>query len=798
MLFENLDVKKEYVFIVFKELKQYLLIKKASNPQLNIKIYSLEDLEKGVFGETTIESIKESLPFCGDDFSIAKKFISYIKKGVDVNLDERINKIKENLIKKDLLFIDQNFSQVFKNKEIYILGYSKENIELNHCLQLLNINNPKYFSLENLFPQSDFDVYKFARNDEEIRYAFIKILDLLKSGVKPDEIRILTDTTNNYFYLKLFEKEFGLILDIDQNQTLYDTKIAKILEKEIENLTIDNFDSFDDQSENFKDIKDILTYFDFFNLKNKLNNFKNILKEYKIHDSLTTESIKVTSNIDYTLNKHIFVLGFDSNLYGKSSKNNDYFDDNLKEKFNLNASAIKNIEYDTLYEYFLRTNNIFYLYYHESDGNKRDISFYLHKRYPKKEEQKIHIKNPEVLKREYSEVVAKLYYSYYFDLNYKFYLRTKYFDLYKNYFGTLPRYNPDFSGANVKARTYKNYSYSEIDKYYGCPFKYFCDRILKLDEYESNYFADAGNLIHKVLESTYDETKEFDEVFEIISKEYEDKFSEIQKQLVLKIKKVAKYVFYKLREDYKKNNLKKAYAERQIVIQDNLHDYKINGRIDSILEVEAKSIRAVQIIDYKTGSTKNINDTCLYGINLQLPVYMYLLKNSEDFKDVTISGTYYIHLFDKDRYNNFFENDFEASKEAYLKDGITLGDVDIFKMFENDIQETRTSSQVSKIKLKANGDFSRHKDVNFIDPIVEIDDDGNEHQYPCLVRQAFDVFNSLIDENYYEISPFKPSASDEGACRYCEYKDICFNNHKLDRIKKAIVKFKGCEYKDEE
>ena len=48
--------------------------------------------------------------------------------------------------------------------------------------------------------------------------------------------------------------------------------------------------------------------------------------------------------------------------------------------------------------------------------------------------------------------------------------------------------------------------------------------------------------------------------------------------------------------------------------------------------------KVIAVIDYKTGD-KNIKlDTLEYGINIQLPIYLYLLKKSSRFKNSVIAG----------------------------------------------------------------------------------------------------------------------------------------------------------------
>lgn len=46
------------------------------------------------------------------------------------------------------------------------------------------------------------------------------------------------------------------------------------------------------------------------------------------------------------------------------------------------------------------------------------------------------------------------------------------------------------------------FSYSQVEDFYGCPFKFFCKRILKLDSHfdDSFYPLKSGNLVHSIMQ----------------------------------------------------------------------------------------------------------------------------------------------------------------------------------------------------------------------------------------------------------------------------------------------------------
>ena len=59
-------------------------------------------------------------------------------------------------------------------------------------------------------------------------------------------------------------------------------------------------------------------------------------------------------------------------------------------------------------------------------------------------------------------------------------------------------------------------------------------------------------------------------------------------------------------------------------------------------------ITYVSIIDYKTGNADINLNNIEFGLSLQLPVYLYLIKHTDIFKNVVVVGVFI--------YKNFFMN----------------------------------------------------------------------------------------------------------------------------------------------
>ena len=63
-------------------------------------------------------------------------------------------------------------------------------------------------------------------------------------------------------------------------------------------------------------------------------------------------------------------------------------------------------------------------------------------------------------------------------------------------------------------------SYSSIDNYNRCAFRYYLNNILKITEFEETFAQNIGTIFHNVLSKAFKENFDFDLEFENVIKEY--------------------------------------------------------------------------------------------------------------------------------------------------------------------------------------------------------------------------------------------------------------------------------------
>ena len=226
------------------------------------------------------------------------------------------------------------------------------------------------------------------------------------------------------------------------------------------------------------------------------------------------------------------------------------------------------------------------------------------------------------------------------------------------------------------------YSISQLETFVSCPFKYFLERVLKIeitDEPDEEVEAvQIGSLLHNILYQFYSQLKEkkivlsncSDKVFSIASKilfdiaekETEDllrnsplSFYEKEKIIGVNENREASILYqFLLTERESKSGRTPAHFETNFGVVDKeqdkslslpepliLDDIKLRGKIDRI-DIDNNS-NEFEIIDYKSGSKRVTTSEIIDGLSLQLPVYVWaakellMSKTDENFNPVAMT-----------------------------------------------------------------------------------------------------------------------------------------------------------------
>lgn len=211
----------------------------------------------------------------------------------------------------------------------------------------------------------------------------------------------------------------------------------------------------------------------------------------------------------------------------------------------------------------------------------------------------------------------------------------------------------------------KAYSISQLETYATCPFKYFLERVLKIEITEEPdeeiEAVEIGSLLHAILFEFYVEIRDkniiikncSDKIFKIA----ENSIFKIAEKHVSEITKDSPFAFFEeekifginserknsllykflVNEREDESNRNPNYFEVSFGVKDNEHDellysdeplnyenIELRGKIDRI-DIN-KNEKTFEVIDYKSGSKKARKSEIEKGTSLQLPVYIWAVK----------------------------------------------------------------------------------------------------------------------------------------------------------------------------
>ena len=681
--------------------------------------------------------------------------LEHIKYAINSNLEDSkiifLKTLYEDLKNQNLLILDPYFKESLKNLKMIVL--EPDSLD-PFTLSLLKSYKATYIPLKKENKRNSF-LYSFATTEEECEFVFNEISDLIKTGESIENIKVCILGEEYIPFFKRFSYLYHIpFTKLEHNSILSCVETKEFLEGIREKKKEDLFFYYQEKNSN-------LALF-----------FLNIINEYYFVEDLNLvyeeiyEKLKNTylddkdigiemvsfENLSWYNDKFVFLLGFNLENIPKTYKDIDYFNDSLKEKLGLFTSIKKNrYAHDKAIETINSLSNLSISY-----KNTDPYGSY----YKSNLIEELELKE-EVITTENttSSLYNKMKLTMYFDQMLKYgskhpkipLLYSTYKDIsYLTYSNKYTKIKEDLSEITL--------SYTSINNYYHCAFRYYIDSILKLNQFEETFSLRIGTLFHFVLSKMYEKDFSFEEVWN----EGLKKFSYNKKeQFYLKeLKEELKDIIEVLKYQLKLTGLTKVKLEEQISLK--YGEDTFTGIIDKIMFKEKDGNTYLTIIDYKTGTPK-INMTNLkYGLDMQLPVYVYLVKKSNLFLNPKVIGFYLEQiLFEKGTYDSK-KTEEEQRIEKLKLNGYSIEDPYLVSMFDESYEESQMIKGM-KITSKGFGPYAKVLSEDAMDNLVDIVD--------SKVQEAF----SSIREKDFSINPKVINGENIG-CSYCKYKDLCFKS----------------------
>lgn len=726
------DITSDTLIICNDDVKDKIIGLNLLKP---IKIMNMNSfLSKYLFSydENTIMYVMDTYHI---KYDIALEYIKnlyYVKEHYYDNdkLDFLVN-LKKELSDKGLLIYNDYFKDYLERVKIIIYDIYLDRYLLDIFSDL------DYSVIYREYHNYSHDIYEFSDMESEVNYVAKSICKLIDNGVNVNKIK-LTNIDESYYYEinKIFSL-YHLKVNIP-----YQSKLSSYpLVQEFINLYIDN----DNISEILDKINDhSVIYQELVKVINKYLIFENkSLLLYKIENSFIKSDgydngIEIINYLDYVSedDEYIFMLGFNEGVIPKYFMDTSYITDNVCDMVLLDKTKDKNIKLKERIKLIIGDIKNLVITYKLKDL-KRSY-------YPSNLVSLYNVENICEDDNSYSEIYDKIrlvkYYDDYFKYGYKDHNLSV---LRNNYKLKYNSYDNKYKGID-RVMDKLNLSYSKMQIYNKCAFRYYLSDILKLDIFKENFSTIIGSMVHYVMEKCLS-NNEIDTdkyVYEFLG---DRQFNKKEEFFLDKYKKSIKELLDQVLLEREYMLFRDAMYEKRIDIDygNNVH---FVGIIDKILYYVDDDVTYVSLIDYKTGSDDISLKYLKYGLNMQLPIYLYL-STKLGFKNV--------------KYPGFYLQKFNIIKKDYRLEGYSNSDKDTLAVIDKNYDNSKI---IKGLKTNKDGSFSRYSNVLSDDEIDQIIDDS---------KKMIDAVIDKIKNNKFDINP-KVSDGVNIGCEYCKFKDICF------------------------
>ncbi len=307
---------------------------------------------------------------------------------------------------------------------------------------------------------------------------------------------------------------------------------------------------------------------------------------------------------------------------------------------------------------------------------------------------------------------------------------------------------------------------SKFDTFNRCRFMYFCRYGLRVESLQPAEFnaMQRGTVVHYVLQrvvedygkgiSQLDAVRISDLVNKYIS-EYLDNvagYTDIEtpylKYLISTIKRTLNYVVERLALEFAQSDFEPVKCELKIAADGDLPSIEIPIEDKGILELKGVVDRLdkwngyIRIVDYKTGHRDFRLPDILFGQNMQMLIYLYAVSRSAQFGGKT-AGIFYMPA----------SRDKTGTKSARRMNGLVAADTELITAMEKE----NAGEFVPKYSEKSPSDsFIKEEDFDKIFEFIE----------NRLHRTGSEIYGG-------DIAADPVDGLDSGACKYCEYKNVC-------------------------
>ena len=780
-------IDEETIIIIPNNIKSKILRYIDSLDKLiNVKIFDFNEIKHHIFFDYDEDALLYLMDQYNYKYDVSKILIDnmYYVENKQYK-SEKLNQLctlKQELENNQLLKKDNLFLGNLSSRPVIVYGY--DYIDKFQSRILSYFDNVKIID-SNTLDNKNITVYEGNTLLDESNFVLSQIAKLIDEGIDINKIKITNIDTNYNHTLTTLSKMYNIPINISKNSSIISTSICKIfLEKlniastlteavEMWNneITVNNINS--------KIYEKIITIC---NNYIKYNYPFSVIKEAIIYKLKNTKlpnknlvnSVEVVpfSNTIFLDDEYVFLMGFNQGVCPGIAKDEDYISDALKEELDLSlTNEINLLEKEAVIRKINSIQNLVISYKLKSISE----DFYSSNLIKELDMNVEKITLDTIYSKEFSMIsLGKM-----LDELIKYDYKDNLLDSYYNSV-SIPymKYDNKYTGIS-KEKLIKKLnnklllSYSTIDNYYRCAFRYYIASVLKIDKYCETFKTFVGNLFHYILSVSFNDDFDLNKEWDNYIKDKELSVSE--QFFLVKLKDELKLIIDEVKYLHKETGLTDNYFEKKIYI-DKSKDIPVTfmGIVDKIMYKSVNGEELISIIDYKTGNPSTSLYNIVYGIDMQLPVYLYLVKYSNLFTNPKFVGFYLQKILHNEILKSNNKTYLDQKKDNLKLIGYSTTDEGMLSRFDPTYEN---SEFIKSMKITSKGFYAYAKVIEDV-------------KIGALINLVDEKINSAIEDILsakFDINPKRIGMENVG-CAFCKYKDICYMKEE------DIVNLK--EYKD--
>ncbi len=775
------EIKENSIVVVADAYKEKFIEDfRRRHSMFAVMVLGLDEFKKKYYFDYTSEAVffvHEKLGVIKEVAQMYLRNLYFLKDGVTSTKVDFLRELKNDLDERGLLIYDVQFRKFLEGREVVLYALSEVDKFYTRMFDEVKSRTNVVTVCEKEGECTRKPLYRLANRDSEVAFVAARIADFLKRGVPIDNIKLANVGDDYHFALAKTFKEFHIPVELKSSATIAGT------------VLVSKFEEFysDDMEEALKRLEPYVKgeqgEYIYGKILSVLNDYcwcKNYtdVKEFVLKDIRKIETKPVTykhavRTIDFVSQKiseddYVFLLNFNQGAIPKSKKDEDYLPDETKVKLGLSDSIDINKRLVAAIRHKIATSKNLIVSYAARDLKGE---LYLSNAY----DENLFESGQGEVSWEHSDDYNRRVLLSKMDEFKKYGTTSDELEILLNHYKDEPygTFDNSFKGINKEAlREFLEgkltLSYSSMNDYYKCSFRYYLDYILRVDKFTDSFATVTGNIFHEVLSKCFDDGFEFERTWNGAIGHTEFEFGNMEKFYLGLLKEELVFIIENLKRQLEYTSLNKALYEQKITVPlDDEGNIIFKGFVDKILYDDEGEEKVAAIIDYKTGNPELNIDNLIYGLDMQLPVYAYLLKNFEPLKDASIGGFYLQKILNGAK-------DPEAKASALKLQGYSNANPRILERVDKTYED---SSLIKSMRTTKGNFYSYAKVLN----------DAQIEKMTTIVREKIGEAAKNIMEANFQIDPKEIGGANKG-CEYCTYQDICYRKNKdikkLDKKRK--------------